>query len=50
MGVRMGKLFSRAVLASALEGQALFRDAFRLLGMRKSATFFKAARELGVMP
>jgi Zn-dependent peptidase ImmA (M78 family) len=50
LGARAGKRFARAVLASALEGQTLFQDAFRMLGVRKTATFYEAARELGVMP
>jgi Zn-dependent peptidase ImmA (M78 family) len=50
LGVRTGKTFARAVVSSALEGQTLFQDAFRMLGVRKSATFFEAARHLGVMP
>ncbi len=46
---RTGKRFARAVIASALEGQTLFKDAFRMLGVRKTATFYEAAREFGVM-
>lgn len=43
-GVRTGKRFSRAVYLSALEGQTLMRDAYRLLGVVTESTF----RELGV--
>jgi len=50
LGARTGKRFARAVLSSALEEQTLFRDAFRMLGVRRTATFYHAARELGVMP
>lgn len=49
LGARTGKRFARAVLSSALEGQTLFQDAFRMLGVRKTATFYEAAREMGVM-
>ncbi len=49
LGARTGKRFARALVGSALEGQTLFQDAFRLLGVRKTATFYQAARELGVM-
>ena len=33
-----------------LEGLTSFPDAFRMLGVRKTATFYEAARELGVTP
>ncbi|MGI6252641.1 MAG: ImmA/IrrE family metallo-endopeptidase [Aminivibrio sp.] len=49
LSARTGKRFASAVLASTLEGQTLFRDAFRMLGMRKTSTLYEAARELGVM-
>ncbi len=49
LGARTGKRFARALIASTLEGQTLFQDAFRLLCVKKSATFYQAARELGVM-
>lgn len=48
LGVRVGRRFARAVVASTLEGHTLFRDAYRLLGIRKEATFRSAAEKLGV--
>ncbi|MGI6783073.1 MAG: ImmA/IrrE family metallo-endopeptidase [Aminivibrio sp.] len=49
LSARTGKRFAGALLASTLEGQTLFRDAFRMLGIRKISTLYEAARELGVI-
>ena len=49
LGARNGKRFARAIIASTLEGQTLFQDAFHLLGIRHSEVFYKAARELDVL-
>lgn len=46
--VRVGRRFAQAVVAGALEGNASFPEAFRLLGVRRMQTFNELARNLGV--
>jgi Zn-dependent peptidase ImmA (M78 family) len=46
---RVSRRFARAVVVSTLEGQTLYRDAFRMLGVTKTETFQKLGREVGVV-
>lgn len=49
LGVRVGKRFARAVISYTLEGQSSFTEAFRMLGIRKTETFYRTAENLGVV-
>lgn len=46
MGTRAGKRFAGALIANTLEGRTTYREALRLLGMKKIETFNQFAREL----
>lgn len=46
---RVGRRFARALVESTLEGQTLYRDAFRMLGVAKTETFNTIGREVGAM-
>lgn len=46
---RVSRRFAQALVASTLEGQTLYRDAFRMLGISKSETFNNLGREVGIL-
>lgn len=45
---RTSRRFTRALAESTLEGQTLYRDAFRMLGINKTEIFMNIAREVGL--
>jgi Zn-dependent peptidase ImmA (M78 family) len=46
--IRVSKRFARAVVASTIEGQTLYTDAFRMLGLKSTNTFDGLAMSLGI--
>ena len=45
---RVGTTFAQAVIASTLEGETSYTDAFQMLGFKKTSTFNELADRLGV--
>ena len=48
LGARVSKRFARALVASTLEGRTAFTETFRMLGLKKVATFYELGRSLEV--
>lgn len=46
--IRVSRRFARAVITSAHEGQTTYRDAFRMLGVKKTSTFQELGSQLGL--
>ncbi len=46
---RVSRRFARALVESTLEGQTLYRDAFRMLGVARTETFNHIGRQVGVL-
>lgn len=46
--IRLSRQFAQAVITSTFEGSTTYREAYRLLGTKKHATFERLAAELGV--
>jgi len=46
---RVSKRFARALVESTFEGQTLYRDAMKMLGLSKVSTFHKLANKLNVI-
>ena len=46
---RVSRRFARALVISTIEGQTLYRDAFRMLGISRTSTFSNLGREVGVV-
>lgn len=48
LGARVSKRFARALVVSTLEGRTSFTETFRMLGLKRMATFNELGRSLGV--